>query len=435
MKKRKTLTPRILCSMLLFVILNGGFGLTATANGTKPIASHQTFSDQQIVLVSNSFNAQKRSVFKVSGQTERIKRGLTLIHLTAKNNFEYRTFDTHSSEEASEKMLEVLSLLQKNNAVFAILAHDSAAKALAKQSSKLLKIGFPRLSALKSRQAYLMHNFDGKIIEKVNDTTISISIKRPANIKDAKIYFPKEKPEFKPNNNRYIAHAGGEVNGIKSTNTKDALDQNYKRGFRFFELDIIETSDGVMVAAHDWNMWSRFTDYKGTLPPTHDEFMQEKIYGDYTTLDMDGINKWFTEHPDATLVTDKINDPIAFSNAFVDKDRLIMELFSVMAVEQASQHGINAMISQRPLMKIKGDKLNFLAVNNVKYVALSRRMIEKRGKFLSQLKKNQIKVYVYHVNFDEGKDEKYVQENEIGLVYGMYADKWVFDPAERKLSK
>jgi hypothetical protein len=31
-----------------------------------------------------------------------------------------------------------------------------------------------------------------------------------------------------------------------------------------------------------------------------------------------------------------------------------------------------------------------------------------------------------------GKDEKYVQENEIGLVYGMYADKWVFDTVLRK---
>ena len=52
-----------------------------------------------------------------------------------------------------------------------------------------------------------------------------------------------------------------------------------------------------------------------------------------------------------------------------------------------------------------------------------------------QLKKHGIKVYVYNVNFDPGKDEKYVYNYELGLVYGMYADKWVFDePASDQVS-
>jgi glycerophosphoryl diester phosphodiesterase len=200
-------------------------------------------------------------------------------------------------------------------------------------------------------------------------------------------------------------------------------------------LDIIETSDKKMVAAHDWKMWSRFTDYSGALPPSHDEFMKHKIYGDYTTLDLKGINAWFAAHTDATLVTDKVNDPIAFADQFVDKDRLVMELFSQMAVEEASRHGIQAMISQTPLMRIIGDKINYLKVNNVKYVALSRRILNNETKLLLKLKEQGIKVYVYNVNFDPGKDEKYVQENEIGLVYGMYADKWAFDLPKEKMTK
>jgi len=163
--------------------------------------------------------------------------------------------------------------------------------------------------------------------------------------------------------------------------------------------------------------------------------MKHKIYGDYTTLDIKGINAWFKAHPDATLVTDKVNDPVAFANQFVDKNRLLMELFSPMAVEEASQHGINAMISQGPLMKIKGDKLQWLAINNVKHVALSRRILSAQNKLMLQLRDEGIKVYVYNVNFDPGKDEKYVQENEIGLVYGMYADTWVFDTDVKKESK
>jgi len=85
------------------------------------------------------------------------------------------------------------------------------------------------------------------------------------------------------------------------------------------------------------------------------------------------------------------------------------------------------MISQDPLLGLKGDPLNYLKVNNIKFAAVSRRIISNKTDFLLKLRDNGVKVYVYNVNFDPGKDEQYVNENEIGLVYGMYADKWVFD--------
>jgi hypothetical protein len=33
---------------------------------------------------------------------------------------------------------------------------------------------------------------------------------------------------------------------------------------------------------------------------------------------------------------------------------------------------------------------------------------------------------VTHVDFEAGKDEKYVFNYDFGLVYGMYANDWVF---------
>lgn len=420
---------------LLCILIGFGFMQTVSADTKSDIIPSVILESPTIELNSNSFNAKKRSDFTIAAQTEQPGRGLTIIHFNTSNKFEYRTFDTHTSEEAAEKMVAVLVKMLNNNSKFAILAHDSAAKSLLKQSDKLAQMGFLQLSALKSRQAYVMHNFKGEIFESIADVSATATVSIPESISDIEVYFPKIHYEFEPNNNRYIAHAGGEVNGVKSTNTKDALDQNYKKGFRLFELDIIETSDKKLVAAHDWKMWARFTDYAGTLPPSHAEFMKHKIYGDYTTLDLKGINAWFAAHPDATLVTDKVNDPIAFANQFVDQNRLVMELFSQMAVEEASSNGIQAMISQGPLMKIVGDKINYLNVNNVKYVALSRRILADKTKLMLQLKEAGIKVYVYNVNFDAGKDEKYVQENEIGLVYGMYADKWAFDAPKVKLSK
>jgi glycerophosphoryl diester phosphodiesterase len=420
---------------LFFVLMIFSFTPVSSAetNSEDIFISFQEISS--IEITSNSFNAKKRSDFTIGKQSESPGRGLTIIHFNSATQFEFRTFDTHSSLEQTEKFMAILEQMISNDSKFAILAHDSAAKSLLKQSKKIAKLGLPQLSTLKSRQAYIMHNLKGNFFESVDDVALKAKLPIPDNISDKKIYFPKVHYDFVPNNNRYIAHAGGEVNGIRSTNSKDALDQNYKKGFRLFELDIIETSDKKLVAAHDWKMWARFTDYTGALPPSHAEFMKQKIYGDYTTLDLKGINEWFAAHPDATLVTDKVNDPIAFANQFIDKDRLVMELFSQMAIEEASRNGIQAMISQSPLMKMVGDKINYLTVNDVKYVALSRRIIANETKLMLKLKEHGIKVYVYNVNFDPGKDEKYVQDNEIGLVYGMYADKWFFDTPKKTLSK
>ena len=80
------------------------------------------------------------------------------------------------------------------------------------------------------------------------------------------------------------------------------------------------------------------------------------------------------------------------------------------------------------MQKIKGDKIAFLNINKIQYVAISRRIIASNKKLMLQLRDAGIKVYVYNVNFDPGKDEKYVLDHEIGLVYGMYADTWIFDP-------
>ena len=299
--------------LLLFL-----FTLTSTKaeNVNTKDYTIKNLSSIELVLNSHSFNTHERSTFTFGSQTESIERGLTIVHLQAGNKIEFKTFDTYGSKEDIKELLAVLTQMKASNAIFAILAHDSAAAQLTGFEKQLSDLGFLQLSALKGRQAYIMHNINGVITEQVNDNSITETLSITSTIGNTTIYFPKEVYEFESNIDRYIAHAGGEIKGVKSTNSKHALDENYKKGFRNFELDIIETSDGKLVAAHDWNMWARFTDYSGSLPPTHEQFMKQKIYGDYTTLDMDGINAWFKSHPDATLITDKVNDPIAFADAF-----------------------------------------------------------------------------------------------------------------------
>jgi hypothetical protein len=143
MNMGKLLSVRLLVIALLYFGISIGFMQSTTANTETNSISNNWPEERQIALNSNGFNAQKRSNFNIAGQTEHIERGLTIIHFNTSEKFEYRTFDTYSSEEASQEMIDVLWRMQKNGAVFAILAHDSAANSILKQSEALKKCNFP----------------------------------------------------------------------------------------------------------------------------------------------------------------------------------------------------------------------------------------------------------------------------------------------------
>lgn len=232
---------------------------------------------------------------------------------------------------------------------------------------------------------------------------------------------------------RYIAHAGGGIDGYTYTNSLEALNYSYDLGFRSFEIDLVEDKNGKILGAHDWEHWAEITGCDSTLPVTEEHFLTHQVFDKFTPMSMDMINQWFTEHPDAILVTDKINSPKKMASQFVDKSRLIMELFSFDAIEEAKECGVEFMMTEGLLLKIEGDRLQYLLDNNIKYVAISRRNIEGYKDLLKQCKKQGIKFFVFNVNFDEGKDEEYVYYNELQYVYGMYADSWIGEFSDDQL--
>ena len=227
---------------------------------------------------------------------------------------------------------------------------------------------------------------------------------------------------------RFIAHAGGQIDGHKYTNTLEALDLNYKNGFRLFELDIHKTKDNIYVAVHDWKSFVETTGYKGDLPPSRQDFLQQKIHGKYSPIDITDINVWFYNHPDAILVTDKVNTPIDFSNKFIDKNRLMMELFSWDAVKKGLDAKIRSAMPNGYILKdIKGDKGAYLKKLGVKDVVTSRHMVKTHKELLVDMVHFGIHVFAYHINANEGKGEVYTVCNERDYFYGMYADKFDFN--------
>ena len=241
----------------------------------------------------------------------------------------------------------------------------------------------------------------------------------------------------------FIAHAGGNIDGINYTNCLEALDLSYSKGCKLFELDLMVTSDGKYVAAHDWEHYKKITGYLGIIddkPLTEEEFLSLKIHGKYTPMNMDRINLWFQNHRDAILVTDKTNNPEKIYNDFRFRDRIIMELSLWSAIDKAIELGIKPMANEylifaksrkklpvdiEPVELKSDDELEqIFKEKGIEYICMGRYCISGRENFLRRLKNNGIKNYVYHLQepINGQPAEEYVWNYEMNFCYGMYAN-------------
>jgi len=227
----------------------------------------------------------------------------------------------------------------------------------------------------------------------------------------------------------FIAHAGGAIDGINYTNSVEAMDLSYSKGCKMFELDLRLTTDGKIVAVHD------------PIDVTEAEFMSTLIAGKYTPMNMEAINDWFRRHPDAILVTDKINDPQKIYDEFLFRDRVIMELFTWKAVDKAIELSIKPMVSENlifgksekamkmRIMSIKPKSIinieKVLEDKKIEYICMSRIYALPGNKdLLKRLKANGIKNYFFHLEWGTNGEpaEQYVWINEMEYCYGMYAN-------------
>lgn len=101
-----------------------------------------------------------------------------------------------------------------------------------------------------------------------------------------------------------MAHALGASNGYVYLNSKESFIQSYNNGFRLFEVDLQETSDGVWVCRHNWNeplgQWSG----GGKRVLSCREFLSRPIYGKYTPMSLEDLFKLLKKYPDAYVLFD-----------------------------------------------------------------------------------------------------------------------------------
>lgn len=153
-----------------------------------------------------------------------------------------------------------------------------------------------------------------------------------------------------------IAHAGGSISGNVLTNSREALEANYAIGTRWFEVDLLATSDGVLVASHDWTNWRRFVGDEGDATPTLEEFRARRIVarasahgvpGEYTPMTFADLEAFLDRHPDAVVVTDT-KGPLADVEAAVAasprRAQFVLQAYSVAEVAGLAERGFGGRI-------------------------------------------------------------------------------------------
>ena len=153
--------------------------------------------------------------------------------------------------------------------------------------------------------------------------------------------------DFRPE--KYVAHAGGGIDGHTYTNSLEALNSNYQRGHRFFEVDIGWTSDDHLVLIHDWTRTLRTLFSVPEKVYSLEGFKNLKMVHGLKQLAFQDLAEWLLKHPDAYVVTDIKNrninglELISTKHAHV-RDRIIPQIYYFEEYDKVTAMGFKNVI-------------------------------------------------------------------------------------------
>ena len=101
----------------------------------------------------------------------------------------------------------------------------------------------------------------------------------------------------------FAAHAFGAIDGRLYTNSLEAFQRNYGRGFRVFEVDLVRLADGTALLAHD-GLEANYGLNKPFTEATWADLAGHKYLGRYTILRVQELARLLRQHPDMYVILD-----------------------------------------------------------------------------------------------------------------------------------
>ena len=152
---------------------------------------------------------------------------------------------------------------------------------------------------------------------------------------------------------KVIIHAGGALktqsgDEVVYTNSLNALQNLYEKGWRFCEIDIRETSDGVLICAHGDEAYLA----NGSELPADaqsGDFLSERLFGEFTPMTVEMLAAFMHEHPDLTVITDAQGDNLRISKKLAEawpelRDRFIIQIYHESEYDPIRELGFQNLI-------------------------------------------------------------------------------------------
>lgn len=161
--------------------------------------------------------------------------------------------------------------------------------------------------------------------------------------------FTSNADKVKPIPPALVAHAGGAIYGFKLTNSLEALEESYKNGFELIEMDFEWTTDGEVVAIHDWGpMVERLFMIEERILSL-EEFKNLEVFMDLTLLEFSEIVDWLEDKGEVYIVTDTKADNKKLLEYIIEnhkkiQNRIIPQVYSFEEYKLAKQLGFNNII-------------------------------------------------------------------------------------------
>lgn len=221
-----------------------------------------------------------------------------------------------------------------------------------------------------------------------------------------------------------IAHAGGGINGERYSNSLEALELNYSKGFRYFEIDFSWTSDKQLVCLHDWK--KRFKHnfgYKTKKALSLQQFQELLIKQENRhPCTLETLSNWVSLHPDSSIITDVKYDNIRAIKHIAQYyphliENLIPQFYQPKEYSVLKQMGFKKLIWI--LYQFEGKKSSIAEhVKDMDLMAISMRASQVKKKWAQKLIKNNQSIFVYTIN----KIKDLTRLTEKYDVTGIYTD-------------
>jgi len=214
----------------------------------------------------------------------------------------------------------------------------------------------------------------------------------------------------------YVAHAGGSYAGKIYPNSLEALDNSYRAGVRYIEVDIHYTNDSITVLSHDY------------VNKSANDFLKDSTSGTHVSLN--GFVQWLNDK-DVKIITDvKVDNVKVLQKILQDypaiERKLIPQVYTIAEIIQVKKLGYKNIIYTNYISVYPNPIIKELANSKILFgIALPYDRNFKLFRLFQNFSEFTTPIFLHTVN-DPGVVE---QLRQLGCK-GVYSDTLLFAPAQ-----